>query len=580
MAKKPKDEALATEQIKRYQDLKSKYESDFATDHQTISQYFLPQDSNITTEKTEGVTGWTDQIYDTTAILAAETLKAGQYNWLTPPQQPWAEFDVPEELKSGKENDDEGLDEATRWLGKASDVSMRELARSNFYSMAALTYLGVGVFGTDVMICEEGKNNSGLNFRHIKIGSYVIEENAYGIVDTLRREFPLTYRQAKQEFGEENLPEDMKRAATGVSGGAKKFKFLHCIFPREDSERIPERKDGANKPIASIYISMDFKQCVKISGYEENPVLCSRFDKWGTDSPWGYGPAYLVLPEARQCNYVQMYLDALAELHAYPRILTPDNLVGDVDLRAGGNTTYDSGNPEAKPSEWATVGDYKMGQEMQEQRREAIRDAFFVPAFKLLNSQPLIDKKMTAFEISQRQAENLSGFTPQFGRRIPEFLNPLMMQVFGKLYRQGKFGPAPDSLMQDLGGGKKGLVMPQVVITSRISDALKALKNRGTEETFQFLAPMIEQKPELLDVFDMDAVVREYAQNTGMPPDLIRPLKGPGSVEALRTQRAKVQAQMRAAQLAEQTSKAAKNLGGAPGFMQDAAEEQMTGKAA
>lgn len=566
MAKPSQLDLLASEQIRTYMELVADRDSRFATDWQHISDYFLPQQSDVQTQKTEGVVGWTDGIFDTTAIQAGQTLRSGQYNWLTPPNQPWAEFGVPDELKADKDADDEGVDEATKWLGKASDTAMKELARCNFYSMVSIHYLGKGIFATDTLLAEEGQKTA-LNFRHCKINTYVIEENDEGTVDTLRYKITLTYRQALQMFNKPGdvLPPKMADQAKDASGKLKEFEFIHCIFPREDSDRLPGKKDGANKPIASVYIAVDFKAVVRVGGFEESPILCSRFDKWGTGTVWGYGPAYLVLPEVRQLNYVQQYMDALAELHAYPRVLIPDNLEGDVDLRAGGTTTWDTSIPAGKPEEWATVGDYKMGLEMQEQRRQVVKDAFYTSAFKLLNSDPLLDKKMTAYEISQRQAENLSEFTPAFARAITEFLNPLMLRVFGILYRKGKFGTAPDSLMQDVGGGKRALVMPQVVITSRISDALKALKNRGTEEVFQFAAPLLEAQPDLLDTFDMDAVMREYGANAGMPPDLIRSVK---DVKIMRAQRAQAMNEQAQAQKLLAASEAAKNMGQAPGFMQ------------
>jgi len=570
---------LSKELLERYGGLKSKRDGIWLSDWQYISQYALPKDSDIQTTKTEGVSGWTELVFDTTMIEAAHALKTGQYNWLTPPNQPWGEYVVPDELKT-KDDDDPGIDEATKWLAHASDVIREERARSNFYSVVDMAYLGVSVFATDLMIVEEGKKTL-FNYRHARIGTYCIEEDDEGVVDTTFREFEMTYRQAKQLFQrkDDKIPEDMERQCRGAKGLGKKFKFLHCIFPREDSDRLPERKDGANKPVASVYIAMDFpnEEPVRVSGYDEQPALCQRFSKWGTDSPWGYGPSYLALPIARQLNYVQQFLDALAELHAYPRVLTPDNLDGDVDLRAGGNTVYDSANPNAKPEEWATVGDYKLGMEMQEQRREQLRDAFMNKAFKLLNSMPLLDKKMTAFEIAQRQAEQLGDFTPTLGRRITEFLNPLMMREFGIAYRAGKLGQAPDSLMVDLGNGKRGLAMPKVVISNRLTDALKALKNRATEETFQFLMPQVETNPQVLDIFDMDKVNADYALNSGMAPDSMRPKKGANSVAAIRQARAQQIKAQQAAQAAEQLGKAGAGLGKSPQFLQDAAEEQMTG---
>ena len=568
---------LAVEQVKRYNDLKAKRDSIFMDDWQTIAQYALPPDSDINTQKTESISGWTDRIFDTTMIGAAQTLGAGLFNWWTPPNQPWAEYDLPEELK--KDNDEDNSD-GVKFYGKASDRIMREFGRSNFYPVKATGDVGLAVFATDLILFDESEGATELfNFIHCKIGTYVIEENYKGIVDTVRREMEMTYRQIQQKFNKpgDEIPQKMKDAAKGESAKGKKFKILHCIFPREDSDRLPGRKDGANKPVASVYIALDFNERIRVSGYDESPILCRRFAKWGTDAVWGYGPSYQAIPEARQVNYVQQYLDALAELHAYPRILTPSNLEGDVDLRAGGNTTFDEGNPNGVPREWATVGDYKMGLEMQEGRRKAIRDAYFVDAFKLLNSAPLIDKEMTAYEISQRQAEQLQNITAVDARTVPEFINPLMQRAFGIMFRAGKLGQAPEAVTQQLGGGKSAVVQPEVVVTSRFNDALRALKNRGAEETFKFVTPLAETKPELWDIFDMDDTVRSYAQNAGMAPDNFRKVKGPNSVQAIRAQRMQIQQQARAAALAEQASKAGKNLAQSPQWMQDNAEAGATG---
>lgn len=568
------NDKLALELLRKYENLLAKRKAERDDDWQFIAQYFLPQDSNITTQKTESVSGWTDQIFDTTAIHAAEVLAAGLFNWWTPQNQPWAEYDVPDELTvDGSENDD-----AIQWLGEAADKAMAELGRSNFYPVKATGDLGLSVFATDCIVVDESDTGNELfNFVHCKVGTYVIDENYKGYVDVLMREIDMTYRQVKQKFNKpgDDIPEKMADQAKGTTGNNKKFKILHCIFPREDSDRLPNRKDGANKPVASVFVALEFKKTIRVSGYDENPILCRRFKKWVTQ--YGYGPSYLALPDARQVNYVQQYMDALAELHAYPRVLIPSNLEGDVDLRAGGSTTFDENMPAAMPKEWASVGDYKLGIEMQEGRRQAIRDAFYVDAFKLLNSPPLLDKDMTAFEISQRQAEQLQNITAVDARQIVEFINPLMNRVFGIMFRAGKLGRPPERLMQPAGPTAKALVLPKVVVTSRFNDALRALKNRGTDETFRFALQVHEANPQagIMDVFELDDVIRGYARNSGMAPDEIRKTKGPNSVQSIRAARAAVLQQQRQAQLAAELGKAGRGLGGSPQFMQDAVQDQM-----
>lgn len=579
-----KSDPLALDLMREYEAQKSKRQTRMDNDWQAISDLILPQDSNISVEKTnESVIDWTAQVFDTTAIQAAQVFMAGLYNWTTPQSQPWAGY------ASAQSLGDVGLDAAEFWDKAAEDV-MATTSRSNFYSMRALSCLGLGVFGTDFMLFEEDEDQPGeFNFRHNRISTYVIEENYKGIVDSTKREFEMTWRQIKQQFrGKGEIPEEMEKAASagGTKGAQRKFKILHCIFPRKDWDRLKGRKDGANKPIGSVYVSMDFKRTMRVGGYDEECQLVPRFTKWGTETPYGFGPAYIALCDARELNFMAMYMHAAAEKLIDPRLLIPSNLEGDVDMRAGGVTIWDESVPDGKPSEWASATEYKLGREIMEDLKGSIREAFLVNAFKFLNSQPLLDKRMTAFEVSQRLAEQLQGATPAIARSEQEFTRIFMRRAFGIRYRAGKDNPrsiyskVPDSLMVDVGGGKRALKMPDVVATSRFSDAMKALKNRAAEEFIQFIMPQVEQlqRPDLLDPFDLDKLNTRYGLNTGIDPDIVRDDKGANGYLAIRQKRA---AQVQAQQGAEQAKllgQAGAGLEKSPQFLKDQAEQTLSGR--
>jgi hypothetical protein len=578
-----KADPLALDLLTQYESQKSKRQARMDNDWQSISDLMLPQDSNISVEKTnESVIDWTAQVFDTTAIQAGQTFMSGYYNWTTPQQQPWAGYASPKSLG------DVGIDGAKFWEEATDDV-MAAFGRSNFYSARAMGCLGLGVFGTDFLLFEEDEETPGeFNFRHNRVSTYVIEENYRGVVDSTKREFEMTWRQIKQQFRKPGeIPEEMEAAAKGgVKGSQKKFNILHCIFPRKDWERLKGRKDGANKPIGSVYLSMDFKKTMRIGGYDEECQLVPRFAKWGTDSPYGFGPAYTALCDARELNFMAMYMHAAAEKLIDPRLLVPSNLEGDVDMRAGGVTIWDENVPDGKPSEWASATEYKLGREIMEDLKASINAAFLVPAFKFLNSQPLLDKRMTAYEISQRLAEQLQGATPATARSESEFTRPCMRRAFGIRYRNGKDNPksiyhnVPDSLLVDIGGGRRGLAIPDVVVTSRFSDAMKALKNRAAEELMQFLMPQVDQfqRPDLLDPFDLDKINTEYGINAGLAPGCIRDEKGAKGYLAIRQKRdAQVQAQ-RAAEQAAELGKAGAGLGKSPSWLQDQAQETLQGK--
>src|SRR3972149_9228536 len=190
-------DSLVHSEIKRYQGLKSTRDSIFLRDGQTISQYFAPQLSNINTEKTESLTGWTDEVYDTTGIEAARVCASGQKTWFTPSTEPWFAFEPPQSL--GEENEDS--DEAALWCARATEVALSELSLSNFYDRIHECYDARSIFATGCLFAEEGTpGSSALNFRQFKVGDYCIAENAQGIVDTFYREFKLTARQIQQQF--------------------------------------------------------------------------------------------------------------------------------------------------------------------------------------------------------------------------------------------------------------------------------------------------------------------------------------------------------------------------------------------
>ena len=64
--------------------------------------------------------------------------------------------------------------------------SEREIARSNFYGMMNIDYEQVGIFGTGMIMADEGKKTA-LNFRQFKPWFLAIEEDDEGVVDTVRR---------------------------------------------------------------------------------------------------------------------------------------------------------------------------------------------------------------------------------------------------------------------------------------------------------------------------------------------------------------------------------------------------------
>lgn len=561
---------MAKAELKRYEKLLSARRAVFDSSWETLSRYYQPNFSDIDTTKTEGTSGWSDLIFDTTAIEDARTCTTGQANWATPAAEPWYGWSPPKYLN--QDIDDDGA----IWCGMCSEIGLDELSRSNYYSESGLQYKSRTVFGTGHLHIQEGKKTT-LNCRARKIGTYCLGRDDEGYVDTVYSESKYTARALAQKFGSEacERTEKIWKALNDNKGinADTEFVIVHVIRPREELARERGKIDAENKPIASIYIAQDDKVCLEVGGYDEMPDSVTRFDDWGTGSVWGYSPAFETLPNVRQLNYLVRFMDGQYELRANPRILEPVTSWGQVDLRPGGRTPFDPNLGEVgMPREWMTQADIQGTETSVTQKQAAVHRMFYTDVFTMLQQ---IDRKMTAYEISQRIGEKLEQLSPMFGRLITEKTSVDLKRVFGILFRAGRFPKPPRSMyVPDASGKKLKLAMPEVSYSSRLALALKALQNKAMMDTLQFVIEAAKGmgKPELLDNWDLDAAFRAFAINQGMSARYERPMR---QVIQLRSARAKQAAQDRAMAMAEQASKAAKNLGSAPQKLQDSVSDQI-----
>ena len=552
---------LARREMGRYASLLSERQAKFDSPWQRIADLFYPNLSDIQGEKTEGTNGWSDGIYDTTALDAARTCSTGLTSETSPSVEPWFSWDPPPDL---------GLDEyddGALWCANATEVHLNELVRSNYYRISGEANMSRTVFGTGATFIDEGKEAL-FNTRTFKIGTYCIDENDEGIVDTFYVLFKMTARQCAQAFGVDSLPEKIKQAYEDSKGKKmdKKFDILHAIRPREEIERDLTAKTEENKPFADIYISMDDKLVIKEGGFDEFPVSVSRFDSWGTGTPWGYSPAFMVYKLTCQLNYMTKFMDTIPELRANPRFLVPNGMQGQMDLRPGGFTVYDPNNG-GKPEEWMTSADFNMGEVSIKMKQEMIRKAFFNDIFAMFQD---LTGQHTAYEFSLREAERIKQLSPTFGRLLNEKGTPDLRRTFGIAFRAGKFGQVPDSLIRrDPRTGKPmGYAMPELKFNSPLALKLKAIQNRATIDSMTFTLDYAikAQRMDILDNYNHDVMHRDAAINNGMPGKYLRPMKGVLAIRQERQQQMKAQQAMQAAQGA---SEVVKNVAKAPTSVQN-----------
>lgn len=537
---------------------------------QPISDYVMPRKSEINTKKTAGIDGFTDQIYDTTAIHANTTLAAGQMDFLVAGK--WFVNRAPFEDAS---------DAAKDWYKKTGEKMMDVINGSNF-DMEIHSFFNMrGAFGTAHFHVEEDDEET-IYCKSEDIGTYVIFENSRGIVNKVIVMKEYTASQLIEEYGEQGrrgnlgVSQALRERATKKDKDQKssKIQVIIWIGPRPGNDRDVSKIDALNMPIQTLHVAIEGDsgstqkgELLRESGYEETATMISRWAEWG-DNVYGYCPSVEVLSTIRQLNFIEENLDILLETQVNPRILVPSNLEGDVDLRAGGITITDEGMPDAIPKEWLTGGRDDKGVDRAQFKRSQIEQAFFVDLFQLLTGLSERSREKTAFEVANMLAEKVGRFHPTFTRLNIEFSKPFLNRVFGICFRANIFPDPPADVLRTNRLGETVLETPKVVFTSKMAQLIRARENNDFITFLQLAQGLVEGDPAAFArVVNVDRALETLADNQAVHSAF---LNTPEEKEAITQQQNEQAQQQLALQTAEIASKAASNMGSAPDSMQDA----------
>jgi hypothetical protein len=204
----------------------------------------------------------------------------------------------------------------------------------------------------------------------------------------------------------------------------------------------------------------------------------------------------------------------------------------------GGLNFYRSGSRDR--IEPLNIGaNFPFGLEYENQRREAIRQAYFVD--QLLMAQNVT---MTATEVLQRNEEKMRLLAPVLGRLQSEMLQPLIDRTFNILLRDGIL-PSPPPTLQGLD--------IDIEYVSPLARAQRQGDVNAMMRALEIIMPLNQVAP-MLDYVDTDNLVKHIAEILGVPSKVIR---SDGEVQELRNQRAQQQQAAAQAEAARADAQAA-----------------------
>ncbi len=477
--------------LSRFDRLKAQRQN-WETHWQEVADYMQPRKADVTKTRSKGDKR-TELIFDSSPIQAVELLAASLHGMLTNPSTPWFSLRF-------KDSSLEMEDEAKLWLENATEVMYTAFNRSNFQQEIFELYHDLITFGTAAMFIQED-NEDILKFSTRHINEIFIAEDDKGKIDTVYRKFKLSVRAAIQQFG--------TTVSTDIQAQAKKdpyneVEILHVVYPRSDYN--PNLKDTENMPFESVYIEMKNGNELSVSGFQEFPFVVPRYLK-ASHEIYGRSPAMTALPDVKMLNEMSKTTIKAAQKQVDPPLLVPDDgFLLPVRTVPGGLNFYRSGTRDR--IEPLNIGaNNPLGLNMEEQRRTAIRNVFYVDQL-MLQQGP----QMTATEVIQRNEEKMRLLGPVLGRLQSELLKPLIDRAFNILLRKEQFAPAPEFLSgQDI----------EIEYVSPLAKAQKSTELSSITRGIEILGSLANVAP-VFDYINFDTLVKHVADLVGIPQKVLK----------------------------------------------------------
>lgn len=428
------------------------------------------------------------------------------------------------------ETDEQEYDE---WYGQMSDIMQREIERSNFYTEVYSAMIDRCATGTGCLYIDMEIESKRLVFSHIPAGTYAISQDSAHRVDTVVRTFYYTPVQLQDEFGEDALPQRIKIM---LESSEKKFseqiKVKHLVLPRKHA--LKERKNALpeERLYASYYLLPEDNHVLEEDGYHEFPFVVSRFLRIG-NAVYGESPLLGIEDTVDDLMVSDECLKLMGQRAALPSLAHPADLVGQVDLRAGGRTIIPMQYVNAPHAirEIAPVGNYPMAIDQKKSQEELLDDGMYIGGLQVFSNH---DRNMTATEVTERSEEKMILFYPSFAQNIEDFL-PGIDRIFGLCFRaalipDGDENKVPEELV-DMWTDKNGIhyvyfESPRVKYCGRMAQAMERVHSSAMQNVMAIAAQwsQLTQDPSPVMQLYVKQLFRYLLRISGIPNRFIKPL--------------------------------------------------------
>jgi len=456
-----------------------------------------------------------------------ETLVAGVAGYSINPNILW--------LKLGLENA-ELLDQygVKDWLEKAEGELYRAYNKGNLYAQMPGFIENAATFGHAVMLIDEQIRDRRIRTANMDIRELYLDTNEYDEVETIFREYYMTWESAAAYFGQDKLAEEIKNDwdLTRVDPGKKKIRILHAVYPNKNDKGAY----APNKfPFASVFVDLDHKHIIQEGGYNDFPYAI-YFWKRLTGKKYGIGPAMMALSDINLLHKFEAARLDVAQFASRPPYNVPEQMQGTEEIVPDGRNYYANGNEVIMPIE---VGaNFPITLEISKEQEERIKEWFHVDFFLMLSKMNLSQMTATAVvELQGEKAAVLSTMVSNFNYALQK----IIQRSVDICFRQERFPELPFALQETRTAMKVdfiGVLAQAQKRAHETSGLMQGLQIMGA------LANIAKAVPDVAGAFDYvntEEIIKRGFDSAGASQLIIRE---DDDVEALRQARAEQQAAM------------------------------------
>ena len=433
-------------------------------------------------------------LFDSTATDAGRIHASALMSGLTPANSRWFGLDV-----------DGASDAARKWLDASADALWENIHLANFDATAFDCMVDMTIAGQFCMFVDEA-TEGGFRFEQWYLANTYFSATRSGQpVDSVFNEVELSAEQAVKEYGEDMVPEKIRKAIADDKPD-EKFCFVRAIYPREKGKG---GRFARNMPIASCHVEKDSKKIVRESGYHEMPIGVPRWHPL-PGTAYAFGPMFDALPDVKTLNTMVKFVLANADLAVAGMWgAVDDGVLNARTIKIGPRKVVvmaEQGNM------WPLqpAGKFDVAALEIDRLQRSIRKVLMADQLTPNNEGPA----MTATEISVRVELIRQQLGPVYGRLQSEYLQWLVERCFGIAYRAGVFGPAPKEIRE------KALSIRYISPISRAQKAVDVAAMDRYENSLA-LEAQATGRTDILDNYEWDKAARKRAELLGVPLDLV-----------------------------------------------------------